>query len=148
MNYVVSNIHGNYEKFKALLSEIRFKDSDVMYILGDIVDYGDDPIGLICDISMRYNVLPILGDCDYNALKHLTELDKMLAGESPSPEELSDMAQWMANGGKRLSFGYGSLRGSQREWQELSARTRGNCGFRPHRLSRRIYARGFYIRGA
>lgn len=115
MNYVVSNIHGNYEKFKALLSEIRFKDSDVMYILGDIVDYGDDPIGLICDISMRYNVLPILGDCDYNALKHLAELDKMLAGESPSPEALSDMAQWMANGGKTTIDGFKALDADMRE---------------------------------
>ena len=41
MTYVVSNIHGNYDKFKALLREISFRDTDVMYILGDFVDYGE-----------------------------------------------------------------------------------------------------------
>ena len=73
MTYVVSDIHGNYEKFKTLLDEIRFRDGDVMYVLGDVVDFGEDPIGLICDISMRYNVLPILGERDYDALGMLTD---------------------------------------------------------------------------
>ena len=39
MIYVVSNLHGNYAKFKELLKVISFKDSDIMYVLGDIVDY-------------------------------------------------------------------------------------------------------------
>ena len=56
MTYVLSNIHGNYEKFKELLAKISFKDTDVMYILGDLVDYGEGSIELINDISMRYNL--------------------------------------------------------------------------------------------
>ena len=38
MTYVVSDLHGSFEKFKKLLKEIRFCDDDVMYVLGDIVD--------------------------------------------------------------------------------------------------------------
>ena len=37
MTYVVSNIHGDYDSFKRLLEEISFKDSDIMYVLGDIL---------------------------------------------------------------------------------------------------------------
>ena len=71
MTYVVSDIHGCFNKFKKLLKEIRFTDDDVMYVLGDIVDYGEEPIELLCDLSMRYNVIPILGDCDYKAYRLL-----------------------------------------------------------------------------
>lgn len=115
MTYVVSDIHGNYEKFKKLLDEIRFRDDDVMYILGDVVDFGEDPIGLICDISMRYNVLPILGERDYDALGMLTELDRMLSGDAPDAEALSRMAEWMQNGGKTTIEGFKALDADMRE---------------------------------
>lgn len=115
MIYVVSDIHGNYEKFKALLREISFKDSDVMYILGDLVGDGEDTIGLICDISMRYNVLPILGKSDYDALPLLTELDGMLRGNAPDPEMLPKLAEWLQNGGQNTIEGFKALDGDMRE---------------------------------
>ena len=52
MTYVVSNLHGNYTKFKALLKTINFKDTDVMYVLGDIVDYGEESMELVGDLSV------------------------------------------------------------------------------------------------
>ncbi|MBO5682553.1 MAG: metallophosphoesterase [Clostridia bacterium] len=115
MIYVVSDLHGNYEKFKSLLCEISFKDSDTMYILGDIVDHGEDPIGLICDISMRYNVLPILGECDYRALPLLEELDRMLRGNAPDPEIIPRLAEWMQEGGKSTIEGFKALDEDMRE---------------------------------
>lgn len=115
MIYVVSDINGNYEKFKSLLCEISFKDSDVMYILGDIVGDGEDSIGLICDISMRYNVLPILGESDYEALPLLTELDGMLGGNAPDPESLQKLAAWMQNGGQSTIEGFKALDADMRE---------------------------------
>ena len=115
MTYVISDIHGNYEKFKQMLDKIRFKDTDVMYILGDMVDYGEDPIGLLCDVSMRYNVLPILGKRDYEALEMLTELDRMLSGQSPDPEVISKMAVWMSEGGKPTIDGFKALDADMRE---------------------------------
>ena len=115
MTYVVSDIHGNYDKFKQLLSEIRFSDKDVMYVLGDIVDHGEDPIGLICDISMRYNVLPILGKSDYEALPMLRELDRILSGDAPDPEMMPRMADWLSNGGKTTIEGFKALDADMRE---------------------------------
>ena len=116
MTYVVSNIHGNYDKFKALLSEIRFKESDVMYILGDLVDYGDGSIELIGDISMRYNVLPILGDHDMRAYKLLSVLDAMLRdGEMPDAEALAEMTEWVADGGQKTMEDFKALDEEMRE---------------------------------
>lgn len=115
MTYVCANLHGCFDKFKKLLKEIQFSDGDVMYVLGDTVDHGDEPIELLCDLSMRYNVIPILGDCDYRAYRLLTELDKMLGGETPDPEALSEMAQWMQDGGQKTIEGFKALDSDMRE---------------------------------
>ena len=115
MTYVVANLHGCFDKFKRLLKDIQFSDGDVMYVLGDTVDHGDKPIELLCDLSMRYNVIPILGDCDYKAYRLLTELDKMLAGESPDPEALAEMAAWMQDGGQKTIEGFKALDSDMRE---------------------------------
>ena len=116
MTYVVSNIHGNYEKFKELLRKISFKDTDVMYILGDFVDYGEASIELINDISMRYNILPILGDHDLRAYKLLLALDKMLReGDMPEPEVLTEMTEWIADGGQKTMEDFKALDEDMRE---------------------------------
>ncbi len=116
MTYVVSDIHGNYDKFKALLQKIDFCDKDVMYIIGDIVDYGDASIELINDISTRYNVLPIVGDHDYKAAKLLSALDDMLrTGDMPDPEILSEMTEWIAEGGQKTMEDFKALDEEMRE---------------------------------
>ena len=115
MTYVVANLHGCFDKFKKLLKEIQFSDGDVMYVLGDTVDHGDQPIELLCDLSMRYNVIPVLGDCDYRAYRLLSELDKMLAGESPDHEALAEMAAWMQDGGQKTIEGFKALDADMRE---------------------------------
>lgn len=116
MTYVISDPHGNFEKFKSLLKEIRFKDSDLMYVLGDIVDYGEEPIELLCDLSMRDNVIPVLGDHDYRALKLLRELDKMLRdGIMPEPEVLAEMTEWIQDGGQRTMEAFKELDEDMRE---------------------------------
>lgn len=39
--YVVSDLHGCYNKFTELLRLVRFSDKDELYIIGDIFDRGD-----------------------------------------------------------------------------------------------------------
>ncbi len=116
MTYIVSDIHGNYTKFKELLKKINFTDDDVMYIVGDIVDYGEESIDLLIDISMRANVLPIVGDHDYRALRLLGALDKMLReGERPDPETFSEMAAWIGDGGQKTMEDFKALDEDMRE---------------------------------
>lgn len=115
MTYVVSDLHGCFDKFKRLLSKINFNDNDVMYVVGDIVDYGEEPIELLCDLSMRYNVIPIVGDADLRAFELLRELDKMLGGASPDPEILGKMAEWIQDGGAKTMEGFKALDEDMRE---------------------------------
>ena len=116
MTYVISNIHGDYDKFKAMLEKINFSDRDVMYILGDIVDYGEKSMELIGDISVRYNVLPILGEHDLKAVKLLSALDTMLReGEMPDAETLGEMTEWIAEGGQKTMEDFKALDGEMRE---------------------------------
>ena len=42
--YVISDIHGEYERFMELLEEIELKDTDTLYVLGDVLDRGEHPI--------------------------------------------------------------------------------------------------------
>ena len=116
MIYVVSDLHGSYEKFKRLLREIRFSDNDVMYVIGDIVDYGEESMDLLCDLSMRYNVIPILGDHDYRAYTLLSELDKMLSsGAMPTPDVMAQMTEWIQDGGQKTMEGFKALDDDMKE---------------------------------
>ena len=116
MTYVISDIHGNYEKFKAILSEISFKDSDILYVLGDILDYGDESMELIADLSVRLNVYPVAGEHDFLAARMLKGFDSMLkSGASPDPEYIAEMTQWVQNGGQTTLEGFRALDEEQRE---------------------------------
>ena len=116
MTYVVSDLHGSYKKFQKLLKEIRFTDKDIMYVLGDIVDYGEDSIELLCDLSMRVNIIPIVGDHDYRAVRLLSALNKMLNnGIRPDQETIGEMAAWMEDGGAKLMDDFKALDADMRE---------------------------------
>ncbi len=116
MTYVVSDLHGCFDKFKALLEELEFCEDDVMYVLGDIVDIGEEPMELLCDLSMRFNVIPIVGEHDLRALRLLSALAKVLdGGSAPDTELLSEMREWIAEGGAKTIAGFKDLDGDMRE---------------------------------
>lgn len=43
MTYVASDIHGEYKKYIQMLNKINFSDSDILYVLGDVIDRGSEP---------------------------------------------------------------------------------------------------------
>lgn len=65
MRYIVSDIHGCYNEYIKLLDEIQFSGDDTLYVLGDIVDRGPEPIRVLTDIMKRPNVIHIMGNHDY-----------------------------------------------------------------------------------
>lgn len=116
MTYVISDIHGNLDKFNEILEKIRFNDNDVMYVLGDMVDMGESPMELLCDLSMRYNVIPIVGDHDLLALRLLGELDKVLRGGAmPDAEIMGELTDWIRKGGARTIEGFKALDDDMKE---------------------------------
>ena len=40
MTYVMSDLHGHYQKYLQMLDMIHFSDNDDLYMLGDVVDRG------------------------------------------------------------------------------------------------------------
>ena len=74
MTYVMSDLHGEYDKYKKMLEEINFGDDDILYILGDVVDRGKNPMKILLDMMLRSNVFPLMGNHDLIALNILEAL--------------------------------------------------------------------------
>lgn len=116
MIYVVSDIHGNYTKFKELLKKISFSEDDIMYVLGDIVDHGDESMEIVCDLSVRTNVYPVMGEHDAMAYKMLSGFDEMLKkGSTPNAEFIVQMQEWAKNGGQKTLDGFRALDDDMKE---------------------------------
>ena len=62
MIYVMSDLHGCYDKYMQMLEKIKFSSNDTLYILGDIIDREDNGIKILLDIMKRSNVIPLLGN--------------------------------------------------------------------------------------
>jgi serine/threonine protein phosphatase 1 len=101
MTFVVSNLYGRLDKFEKLINKINLKDSDNLYILGNIVDFGEQSIELVNDLATRYNVYSVLGEHDYKAYLLLSEFDRILReGGAPSISFSKEMIAWAQNGGQ------------------------------------------------
>ena len=62
MTYCISDIHGCYDEFMELLEQIDFKPTDTLYILGDVVDRGPEPIKCLQFIMDTPNIYMIRGN--------------------------------------------------------------------------------------
>lgn len=60
--YVMSDIHGMYNEFIAMLELIKFNKKDELYIIGDIIDRGPQPIDLLEYIATHKNIHLIRGN--------------------------------------------------------------------------------------
>lgn len=116
MTYVVSNLHGHYREFSTLLQTICLNnDKDSLYVLGDIVDIGPETIELIKDMSVRVNVYPIAGDHDFRAARMLSGYEKMQNGSAPDPDFVTEMTEWIRDGGQATMAAYRELDADGRE---------------------------------
>ena len=50
MIYVMSDLHGEYEKYKAMLDKIQLRDEDTLFVLGDVIDRGNQGIRILLDM--------------------------------------------------------------------------------------------------
>ena len=120
MVYVMSDIHGQYEKYVEMLKKIEFKESDELYILGDVVDRGDGSIKILKDMSMRTNVYPILGNHDLTAAIILKKLCAEITAENFEThlnEDFLDMySMWLFDGGKETLDEFKNLPIEDKEW--------------------------------
>ena len=115
MIYVMSDLHGCYEEYCKALELIDFSSEDTLYVLGDIVDRGKEPIKILQDMMMRDNVYPIIGNHDYMAMSVLRKLTVEITEDNYenhlTEEDMEAYYRWMQDGGhvtieqfKALSF--------------------------------------------
>ena len=74
MTYVMSDVHGFYDRYSAFLRGVSFCGADRLYIVGDLLNRGSDGIRLLQDVMGRKNVTAILGNHEYMLLPTLQEL--------------------------------------------------------------------------
>lgn len=86
MHYVMSDIHGKYDYFMDILKKIKFSDDDILYINGDVIDRGEQPIKLLKYILSQKNMILLIGNHEHMMLQALLSKDE------------DAMYQWSCNG--------------------------------------------------
>ena len=98
-----SDIHGEYDKFMELLDKIKLKETDTLYILGDILDRGPHPIKTLRKLMDMPNVICMVGNHELMALDCLEFLMKEITDmsiEKLDEDMLDNLVTWQYNGSK------------------------------------------------
>lgn len=101
--YVVADIHGCAEEYFALLEKIHFSPEDELFVLGDAMDRGPEPIKVIESLMQRENVYYILGNHDAMFLEVLRRLMVELSEENTNAltgEDFLAYFDYVQNGGE------------------------------------------------
>lgn len=120
MTYVMSDIHGNYEKYAAMLEKIGLSEDDTLYVLGDVVDRGESPMRILYDMSMRANVIPIMGNHEHMAQHILrlvnVEITDQTIRSNWNTDTVRAIGEWYENGGYFTSKDFSRLSQEDREY--------------------------------
>ena len=127
-HYVMSDIHGEADRFYAMLEKIHFSADDTLYILGDVIDRGPDGIALLREIMATQNMVMLLGNHEYMMLDYL----------KPDPDPIA-IRRWNKNGNRPTLDAYLKLKA--REQQEILDYLRSL----PTHLEIEVDGRRFYL---
>lgn len=100
MIYVMGDIHGCKDKYDDMLEQLKPQELDAVFVLGDVIDEGDDGIAILNDMMYRANIYPVLGEREYYAKKFLPliaekgDTEKALA--SLEGEDREQLAKWLS----------------------------------------------------
>lgn len=108
MIYVMSDLHGCFEEYKRMLEKIDFKESDTLYVIGDIVDRGSQSIQILQDMMVRSNVFPILGNHEYMLNEcldfMLSEINEENISNVESSNTIQKLTSWITENGGAATF--------------------------------------------
>lgn len=127
-HYVLSDIHGEADRFHGILEKIHFSDSDTLYIIGDVIDRGPYGIALLREIMDSPNMVMLLGNHEYMMLQYF----------NPNATEV-DIRRWNRNGNGPTLRAYARLKGNVR--QEILDFLR----MRPTHLEVAVNGQRFYL---
>lgn len=113
MHYVISDIHGCYNEYRKALEKVNFNANDTLYVLGDCIDRGYASVKVLQDMMNRPNVIPLVGNHEFMALKVLKELCTEITEENAEThitiETMQYYTDWLLNGGKHTIEEFSAL---------------------------------------
>lgn len=126
MHYTVSDISGHWEKYQELLERIAFGETDVLYVLGNVLGHGPEGLRILHDLSLRPNARVLLGNQEFAAMICLPWLQEELSANGTRDDVLAARLQqvlsWKSDGGAAVmeEFTRLSLTNRQLALDELS----------------------------
>lgn len=103
MRYIISDVHGCYMQLLQLLHKIHFSGTDELYLLGDAVDRGPEPIRVLRYMMRKSNVHFLLGNHDFYMFyifKKLFETYQDISSDDDfSKDDLEKITVWAKEGG-------------------------------------------------
>ena len=103
MIYCVSDIHGDFSKYKKLLQKIEFSADDILFVVGDVVDRGRHASSILLDMMQHDNIIPLIGNHDFLAALCLRKLTKEVTNESIDDLDTNTLEvifEWLNDGGE------------------------------------------------
>ena len=68
MTYVLSDIHGNLQRFESIMTQINLQTNDTLYVLGDVIDRYAGGIKILRQIMRMPNAEMLIGNHEYMML--------------------------------------------------------------------------------
>ena len=119
MIFVIGDIHGMKDKYEEILDKMAPADTDAVFVLGDVIDVGDDSIEILKDMMYRANIYPVLGEHEYMARKVLPLIadfkstDEAL--EKLTGEEKDLLTEWLTMKSEKTISDFLSLSDEDKE---------------------------------
>lgn len=119
MTYVMSDLHGCHKQFLQMCEQIGLTENDDLFLLGDLVDRGPEPVALLLACMERPNVYPLMGNHEALFLRCAEQIPPQATPENffeqyfPSMHEVC--TPWLQNGGEVTLMQYLALSPARRE---------------------------------
>lgn len=108
--YVISDLHGRKDKYDLVLEQLQPKDH--LYILGDVIDRGNDGIAILLDIMKRDNVTLLMGNHEKMMIDYLRGKEDH---KGSVEERMLHYERWQRNGSQPTKAVYEQLDDSIRK---------------------------------
>lgn len=89
--------------FMEILDKTDLKDTDTLYVLGDVLDRGPNPIKVLLKLMAMPNAICLVGNHEYMAIECLSFLRKEVTDRSLEEldiKTLDNLVTWQYNGAK------------------------------------------------
>lgn len=107
-----------YDKYSEMLKKIGFSDEDDLFVIGDIVDRGPEPVKVLLDMMSRPNVYGLMGNHDLFALDIMSRLTEVATEDNIeavlSEELMEKLTGWYSEGGGPTIDGFMDLSPEER----------------------------------